>query len=172
MSYYIHIIHQKLRLGDIIVMVRVNSDELHEALNRVNSDYIYFRPKIAAEKLRRQSSLTESVQNLVLIVRSSINDRQQDDYAAYEFMADLQMEPSLRKHVENIDLVTDSEWTLLLDHGYFTDKNPEMKLFKHDAGLFRWYRCQNIERYKLLLKMNKATNRLRDQNRKVGKRIK
>lgn len=154
--------------------VRVNGDELVEAKERLDTGYVYFHPKDAVKKLTQRPLLLTAIGLIVRVACMKHYDLvtyQDQRQQGYQFVETLKTSPTLRRYVADVDDVTVREWCLLVNHGYFTDKNPEMRLFRYDVGLRDLYDWNLKERCKVLSKMNKAANQARDKNRKVGKRI-
>lgn len=107
--------------------VRVNGDELVEAKKRLDTGYVYFHPKDAVKKLTQRPFLLTAIGLVVRVACMKHDDLVTYQYQwqqGYQFVETLKISPNLRRYLADVDDVTVREWRLLVNHGYFTDKNP------------------------------------------------
>lgn len=147
--------------------------ETAEALKRLNGNYIYFKPKRYLNK--RGSIVKMALTALILPIRMGMDDRVAPKMhmrlrRGWKFVEAIKHDPDLGKHVAGKDQIGDSGWHRLVWNGYFDEASPEMKLYLHDVKLKEAYQTTQREQRISNDKHQQATSRVRDLNRKIGKR--
>lgn len=148
-------------------------DETEEALERLNGDYIYFRPK---EYLIKEEAAWENrpwhykIRRVLTAVFSKQPVKAVDATLDLDLIQRLREDSQFGKHVAGKDNLSDDDWRHLLYTGYFHSNSPYMQLYLHDVRISKAYEAAKHAQEKDNLKHREADNKARNLNRKVGKR--
>ncbi len=150
-----------------------SQEETKEALERLNGDYIYFHPKeylIKREVARKNRPLHCKVRRAFTAIFSKEPIKVADGTLELDVIQKLQSDSQFGKHAAERDKLSDDDWHRLLCVGYFRSDSPYMRLYLHDVRIKEAYEAAKQSQEKNNLKHQKADDRARNLNRRVGKR--
>lgn len=154
------------------------SDETAKALERLNGDYIYFRPQEIWEDYKKMTSFKKTFAKLFKgLYRALLFDEpsahqlvesKAKQQGSYFFSLQLAHNDRLKKHIAG--KMSEEDWKWLGVHGFFSDDSPYMKLYLHDIRLKKAYDATKRAQKENNSKYQKASNKVHNLNRKVGKK--
>lgn len=154
------------------------SDETAEALERLNGNYIYFDAQKLWEDYKKKTSFKAQLASVAKNIRQgafneepSLNQqlkRNRLKVGSLNFAMHLAHDGQLKRHIAGH--LSETDWERLGSYGFFSNNSPYMKLYLHDVQLKETYEATKRDRKESNLKHQKADDRARNLNRRVGKR--